>query len=248
MILKRLFSGGAAAERGWPEVRRWAQAQGDRFAVGRGGEGFVVETAGDAGGSCRIEWGPSQRAYIAGHELRIRAELGGRQDLQMLCATRELIRRLEQEAFRQFTEGTETRIDEDTPEEMRWVVMYPPVPGHLLGELSQRFGVLASRPQAATLWLEEGLQAALADGSAWLEPGAPAALIVQRARFVLRAACGKPTVPALGGAKALALAAAAAARRVAAQVRRGGVSSQRPSSWGPAPAAPGKTKDGSEHR
>jgi hypothetical protein len=236
--LFRRWFGGAKAAAGapaWPKVRRWAEAAGQRFAVGRGEQGFVIE-AQRGSAACRVEWGPSQRSYIGTHELRVRADIGGGADLQMLAVTRELLKRLEHDVFEQATEGTETRIDGDTPEEMRWVVIYPQVPSKQLGVLHGRFGLLANRPRAATLWLEEGLAQPLAASVAWHDPAAPMALVVQRGRFVLRLGLATPRVAAIDGALTLGLAAAAAARRVGDEVARGGVSSQRPSTWGPAPA------------
>ncbi len=235
-LFKRWLSGDQeAAASGWPEARRWAESAGHRFAVGRGGEGFVVESQ-TAAAPFRIEWGPSQRNYIAGQELRVRADVGPATDVQMLAATRPLMERLERDVFEQYTEGTETRIDEQTPEEMRWVVLYPQVPGKVLGALRERFGLLSNRPRASTLWLEEGLAGPLARTSAWHDAAAPMVLVVQRGRFVLRLGVPQPRIAVLDGALSLSLAAAAAARRVAEEVSRGAVNSTRPSTWGAAPA------------
>lgn len=233
-IFSRLSGSVAASTGPWHEVRRWAESAGHRFAVGRGEEGFVIETQHTAA-PCRVEWAPSQRNYIVGHELRVRADLGAVTDLQMLAATRELLGRFENDVFEQFTEGTETRIDDSTPEEMRWVVLYPQVPGKVLGALRTRFGLLSNRPRASTLWLEEGLAGALALSAAWLLPAAPMALVVQRGRLVLRLALSEPRVASVQGAMALGAAAAAAARRVVAEVVRGGLSTQGPSTWGATP-------------
>lgn len=234
-IFKRLFnSEQEAAEAGWPEARRWAESAGHRFAVGRGGEGFVVESQ-SASAGFRIEWGPSQRNYITGQELRVRVDLGSTSDVQMLVATRPLLEKLERDVFEQFTEGTETRIDDQTPEEMRWVVLYPQVPGSVLGALRERFGLLSNRPRASTLWLEEGLAGPLAKSNAWHDPRGSMVVVVQRGRLVLRLALPEARVAVLDGALSLALAAAAAARRVAAEVSRGGVNSTRPSTWGATP-------------
>jgi hypothetical protein len=234
-IFKRwLNSDQDAAASGWPEARRWAESAGHRFAVGRGGEGFVVESPA-AASSFRIEWGPSQRNYIAGQELRVRAEVAPATDVQMLVATRPLMERLERDVFEQYTEGTETRIDDRTPEEMRWVVLYPQLPAKVLGPLHERFGLLSNRPRASTLWLEEGLAAPLAKSLAWHDPALPLVLVVQRGRFVLRMALPEPRIAVLDGALSLGLAAAAAARRVAEDVSRGAGSSARPSTWGAVP-------------
>jgi hypothetical protein len=235
-LFKRLFnSEQEAAAAGWPDARRWAESAGHRFAVGRGGEGFVVESQA-AGAAFRIEWGPSQRNYIAGQELRVRADVGPATDVQMLVATRPLMERLERDVFEQYTEGTETRIDDHTPEEMRWVVLYPQVPSKVLGALNDRFGLLSNRPRASTLWLESGLAGPLAKCIAWHDPAAPMVMVAQRGRFVLRMALSEPHIAVLDGALSLGLAAAAAARRVAQEVSRGAVNSTRPSTWGAAPA------------
>jgi hypothetical protein len=218
----------------WSEVRDWATSAGHRFAIGRGGEGFVVEA--DSGGpEFRIEWGPSQRNYITGQELRVRVDVGQAGGVQMLAATRVVIDHLEHEVFKQFTEGNETRMDDETPEEMRWVVMYPQVPGNLLGGLRTRFALLSNRPRASTLWLEHGLSGPLQASASWHESAVPMVLVVQRGRFVLRMALPEPRVAVLEGGLSLGLAAAAAARHVIAEVARGTDNSQRPSIWDPLP-------------
>ena len=197
-IFDRLLSPEAPAAP-WHEMRRWAEGAGHRFAIGRGEEGFVIETQTTAT-PCRVEWSPSQRNYIVGRELRVRADLGATGDLQMLASTRELLERFENDVFEQFTEGTETRMDDSTPEEMRWVVLYPQVPGKALDALRTRFGLLSNRPRAGMLWLEEGLANALALSAAWLPSATPMALVVQRGRLVLRLALPEPRVAVVQGA------------------------------------------------
>ena len=216
-------------------VREWAAAQGHRFATIKGAEGFVVEPA---GGAWRAEWGPSQRDYIDGNELRVRADLGEAGDLQMLAATAPLVRRLEREVFEQFTEGTQTRIDDHTPEEMRWLVLYPKMPRAALGPLRDRFGVLANRPAAATMWLDGDLSRALVASSGWLDEATPLAIVVQRGRIVLRMTLAEPDPPALQAPIALAAVAIAAARRVGAEVAQGAIGSERPSGWETSSAVP----------
>jgi hypothetical protein len=218
-------------------AKAWAEAAGHRFAPARGSEGFVIESVG-AGGAWRAEWGPSQRDYIEGMELRVRADIGDAGDLQMLAITRTLVARLENEVFEQFTEGNQTRIDDRTPEEMRWLVLYPPMPRSTLGALRERFAVLANRSAAAPMWIEGPLASALEGTAGWLDAATtPFVMVVQRGRFVLRMALPQPTPEALQAAVALAGVAAAAARRVGAEVMRGSFGSERPSSWGPVSAA-----------
>jgi hypothetical protein len=224
--------GSSDAARG---VREWAAAQGHRFATIKGAEGFAVEPA---GGSWRAEWGPSQRDYIDGMELRVRADLGDAGDLQMLAATAPLVTRLERDVFEQFTEGTQTRIDDHTPEEMRWLVLYPKMPRAALGPLRERFALLANRPAAATMWLDGELSRALAAASVWLDEATPLAIVVQRSRFVLRMALAEPDPQTVNAAIALAVVAIAAARRVGAEVARGAIGSERPSGWETSSAVP----------
>lgn len=209
-------------------VRGWAAAQGHRFATIKGEQGFVVEPA---GGAWRVEWGPSQRDYIEGMELRVRSEIGDAGDLQMLVASLPLVTRLEREVYEQFTEGTQTRIDGHTPEEMRWLVLYPKMPRHVLGALRDRYAVLANRPSAAPQWLEGGVSSALAAASGWLDADQPLVMVVQRGRFALRLPLAEPEVGAIEAAIALATPAIAAARAVGAEVARGAIGSQRPSGW-----------------
>jgi len=217
-------------------VRDWARAQGHRFALSRGSEGFVIEPQGSA--AWRVEWGPSQRDYIEGGELRVRAEIGAAGDLQMLLATRALAATLEAQVFDRFTEGNQTRIDDRTPEEMRWLVLYPQVPRPVLGGLHDRFAALANRPAAAPMWLEGPLARRLEDCGEWLGETTPLALIVQRGRFVLRMAHAQPEATVIDSAIGLASVAAAAARRVGGEVVRGALGSERPSSWGASSAMP----------
>src|SRR5688572_22473261 len=104
-LIKRLLGGAqAGASNPWPEARQWAERSQHRFALGRGMEGFAIDVH-NAGGDLRIEWAPSQRNYIRGQELRIRADIGQARGLQMMAATCELLRRLERDVFEQFTEG-----------------------------------------------------------------------------------------------------------------------------------------------
>jgi hypothetical protein len=230
-LFRRWFGGApdAGGEAASP-AKAWAEAGGHRFAPARGSEGFVVESA-PGGGAWRIEWGPSQRDYIEGMELRVRAELGDAGDLQMLAIARALVARLEHQVYEQFTEGNQTRMDDRTPEEMRWLVLYPQMPRSALGVLRERFAVLANRPAAASMWVEGALAKALDATSSWLDAATPFVMVVQRGRFVLRMAQALPDPAALERAVALAGTAAAAARRVGAEVARGALGSERPSGW-----------------
>ena len=236
-LIRRWFG---QASRDAPEtapLRRWAEASGWRFAPARGSEGFVVEATGDGPG-WRAEWGPAQRNYIGERELRVRADIGDAGDLQMLVIARSLMTRLETAVFEQVTEGNQTRLDDRTPEEMRWLVLFPTVPRATLGPLRERFAALANRPAAAPLWLEGALSQALQAAAPWLPADTPFVMVVQRSRFVLRMALPQPDEATMRHAIDLAVVAAAAARRVGEEVMRGTLGSERPSGWGAPSALP----------
>jgi hypothetical protein len=238
--MNRLFRRWFGASRdasAWSAAEAWAGSCGHRFARSRDGSGFVIEP-GDLRGAWRLEWGESQRHYIGATELRLRADLGSGGDLQMLLITRALMVRLEQEVFEDATDGNQTRVDDSTPEEMRWLVLYPKVPRAELGELRERFGMLSNWPRAAPMWLEGPLATQLAASSAWLADAQPMAVVVQRGRISLRCGLAQPDLPALQGALGLFGVAQAAAQRVAEAVAQGAVDQGRPTTWGPASAMP----------
>jgi hypothetical protein len=187
----------------------------------------------------RAEWGPSQRHYIDGSELRVRADLGSvGTDLQMLLLGRNLATLLEQEVYEQATEGNETRVDDRTPEEMRWLVLFEKVPRSVLGPIGEHFSVRANRPAAGPLWLDGPLAERLAQPSPWHGADKAFAIVVQRGRLVMRVALDLPEPAALQWAVGLGTVAIAAARRVAQDVGRGGIGSQRPSGWEAATRVP----------
>ena len=71
--IKRIF-GKQGTERDLTDVSGWAQRHGLGFKRARGDEGFVIDGLLN-GQPWRMEWGPPQRGYIQGHELRLRMEL-----------------------------------------------------------------------------------------------------------------------------------------------------------------------------
>jgi hypothetical protein len=233
----RRWFGGSQGRGSWAAAAEWAESGGHRFARSRDGSGFVVEP-GKGGAGWRLEWGAPQRRYIDGPELRLRAEAGPPGDLQMLIATRPLMSSLEQQVFEEFTESNLTRMDDSTPEEMRWLVLYPKVPRAELGVLRERFGALSNLPRAAPLWLDAPLRQQLDASSTWLAADKPLALVLQRSRLTLRCALAEPTPAAMRGALGLFGVALAAARRVGAAVMRGAVDAGRPTAWGPPSALP----------
>jgi hypothetical protein len=181
--LKRLFTRGGASSNGdWDGVQPWAAAKQYDFR-GVQSEGFVVD--GRVGATpWRLEWGPSQRAYIAGHELRIRSELGLGSDLHALVMNRTLQEQMEAAVFNQYVEGVQTRIDNQTPPEMRWLVMFPKLSSTEMGDLRERYVALASKKGWMLRWLQGSLALALA--SHRVSAAVPLVLMIGRGRLMLR--------------------------------------------------------------
>ena len=209
----------------------WAEAAAYRFTRSRDGSGFIIQAERGVD-SWRLEWGPPQRHYFNGPELRLRAEVGPTADLHMLIVTRALMTQLEHEVFEEFTEHNQTRMDDGTPEEMRWLVLYPKVPRAELGAVRERFGALSNVPRAALRWVAAPLLQQLDASSLWLADDQPLLLVLQRGRLTLRCAQTQPELPALQGALGLFGVALAAARRVGEELARGEIGDDRPSSWG----------------
>lgn len=231
-LLQRWFAPGSC-EAGWAAVADWAEASGHAFKRARDGDGFVVDAR--APKAWRLEWGQRQRHYIEGAELRLRADVGGATGLpQMALLSRALMQELEREVFEEFTEGVRTRADTETPEEMRWLVLYPKLGGSALQGLREHFGGVAKLPTILAQWLQGPLAAALEKTAAhWLRSGEPLVLVVQRGRLTLRCAMAKPEVEPVQAMVALFDVALRELRRVNEhwQVNGGGDPSTLPSLW-----------------
>jgi len=138
----------------WREVEAWSRERGFHFRRARDDAGFVIDVKlGERDG--RLEWGPSQRDYIVGAELRLRTELGLPNNLQLLVLSRPLMHELERETFERFTDTMQTHIDTSTPEEMRWLAMYEHFSfGAGRTPLAARIGAVGSSRSALSRWLE----------------------------------------------------------------------------------------------
>src|SRR6195952_5595647 len=182
---KRLF-GKPAIERDLSEISDWAKRCGHGFKRVRGEDGFVIDGAID-NKPWRIEWGPPQRSYIEGHELRIRMELDLPSDLQMLLLSRPLMDSLERKTFEEFTDNVQTQIGTKTPEEMRWLVMFPKVDLAAFKSLRLRFGAVASQPTVGLAWIDGPLGNMLDSTAAGLlRDDPPFVLMTLRGRVYLR--------------------------------------------------------------
>ncbi|HEX6362984.1 MAG TPA: hypothetical protein VFZ93_08510 [Albitalea sp.] len=208
---KRWISGGPHG-RDWSEVSQWAHQHGHGFKRAREVEGFVVDGTFEER-AWRLEWGPPQRAYIDGHELRIRMDLQLPSGLQMLLMTRSLMERLERETFERYTQSNQTLIDVSTPEEMRWLAMFPKAElAELPKELRQRFAAVASDPDVASQWVDAAFAQQLGVVAARvLEHNPPFVLMTLRGRLYLRVQLDEPKPATVGYLLAVFQAAAHAA-------------------------------------
>jgi hypothetical protein len=231
--LKRWLGGHADAaptkqlEAGAAGLKAWCDSHG--YALrGVPDEGFVIEGR-HLTTPWRLEWGPSQRPYISGHELRIRAEMGLPADLQVVLMNRALQEEMEKAVFEQYVEGVQTRIDTTTPPEMRWLVMFSRLPGAEMGVLRERYVALSGDREWLTPWLAGPLTETLAGFE--VEPTRPLVLMVGRGRLMLRTAMAQADAPTLQPWLRLFETALGEARRVANDSPRTISPSVQPSGW-----------------
>jgi len=168
------------------DIAAWAERCGHQFKRERDGRGFIVD--GEFSGTpWRLEWGPSQRAYIVGHELRLRMDLQLPPDLQMLMLSTSLHESLEKEAYEQITENNQTELGGATPEETRWLTMFPKI--QLGGSRLMRaaFSGVSGLPEEGPAWLEGPLEHALLRAAGTLlRSQPPFVLMTLRGKLYLR--------------------------------------------------------------
>ncbi len=211
--IKRLF-GKQGIERDLSAIAEWAQRRGFGFKRVRGEDGFVIDGLLE-GKTWRLEWGPPQRAYIFGHELRLRMELALPSDMQMLLLSRPLMDVLERQTYELYTDNVQTQMGSSTPEEMRWLVMFPKLNLSQLKGLRGRFGGVASAPASGLEWIEGPLANQLEANLDGLLNGDPAfVLMTLRSRAYLRLQLVSPTPDAVSASIALFETAVAQALRI----------------------------------
>ena len=192
--LKRWITGKhAPTGTGWDDVALWAEQRQYPFRSVPG-EGFVIDGR-VSGTDWRLEWGPSQRDYVCGAELRLRAELPVNPALQWVVMNRVLQEAMETALFERAVESVQTRIDNETPPETRWLVMLPRLPGADLGVLREHFVAVSSARTWLATWLQGPLPAALA--AMGTDPVVPIVLMMNRSRLTLRTALPAPDVASL---------------------------------------------------
>ncbi|MBH9553739.1 hypothetical protein [Inhella gelatinilytica] len=199
----------------WKGIAEWASSRSARFVQTQEADGFLIDQPQHALGHLRVEWGPSQRGYISGQEMRVRWELKLNPELQLMVIERELRDRLERAVFDAFTDTLQTRIETDTPEEMRWLVMFAQWDQWKSKLARARFSACAAAKEVAAAWLDGALTDALAHASQDLVPaGTPFVLQVQRGNLYLRMPVAEPTLDQIKAFVGLAEVAAKEAKRV----------------------------------
>jgi hypothetical protein len=211
--IRRWISGGSTGT-DWSGVSEWAQKHKHGFKRAKDDEGFVIDGSFD-GRPWRLEWGPPQRAYITAQELRIRMELQLSSNLQMLVMSRALMELLERETFERYTQSNQTLIDVSTPEEMRWLAMFPKANLELPKSVKGQFGAVASDPHNALAWVGESFGLQLAHASLNLLRDQPPFLIMTlRGRVYMRLQLETPDPVLIGQAVDLFRAAAQSALHI----------------------------------
>jgi hypothetical protein len=150
----------------------------------------------------RIEWGPAQRSFMSSHEFRIRFEVAQNSDVQALVLDRPLLARLDHEVYAQFTDNVQTRLDEETPEEMRWLAMHAKLSPNQMGvPLRDRYGAISNDPAWVSRWLAGAIADALKKRADTMPIEAvsaePFILRLSRGQVVIRQAAATPRVQVL---------------------------------------------------
>lgn len=207
----------------WRPIQDWAEARNAEFTQTRDGLGFLIQQSKSLPGPLRIEWGVSQRSYLPGTELRMRCEMGLHPDLQLMVLGRALMETLESAVFEAYTDTLKTRVDADTPEEMRWLVMFPKFEQAASQILRQRYGVVGVTKQLTGAWIEGELGDTLVQASQDLLPeGHPFVLMCLRGNVYLRTSMPEPELARIQALVRLLETAAREALRVNAQLSDAG--------------------------
>jgi len=213
--VRRWFTRGETLPR-WEEFAVWARERHWSHKRTSSHDGWAMTHNDDLPG-WRIEWGPSQRAFMSAHEFRVRIDVGRWPDAQVLVLDRPLFARMDHEVYQQFTDSVQTRWDDQMPEEMRWLAMHSKLGGNELGVLRERYGAVAHDVAFAQRWLAGPLTEALKSRAEHLNAdetsGESMMLRLFRGQVVIRQGAEKPTVAQLEGCVQVALAAQEACRR-----------------------------------
>ena len=158
--VRRWFSWGGSLP-AWAEFSAWADAHHWTLKRTIAHDGWAMDHNPRHAG-WRIEWGPAQRSFMGSHEFRLRVELAESPDVQALVLDRPLLARLDRDLYQQFTDSVQTRFDDETPEEMRWLAMHAKLSPNAMGvALRDRYGAIGDEPDWVSAWLQGPLSDAL---------------------------------------------------------------------------------------
>ncbi len=194
---KRLFTApGQGAD--VAEITAWARKRGYRFAPME--QGFALDGEFE-GQPWQLEWAPALRPFIQGHELRMQMQPGIHPDVHMMLMSAPLMKALEQQAYAQFTQNMQTQIDDSSPEEMRWLVMFAKADLAAVPAVAAHFGAVANSPAKASLWIEGPLAKLLERATGTLMVGDPPfVMTVSRGRIAMRLELSDVASPFLSAA------------------------------------------------
>ena len=225
-------------------LRQWAEERGHSWRRVRDAEGCVID--GRLGHQeWRLEWGAPQRDYIPGLELRLMAELDLPKELMAMVLNRHLMEAMEKAVYERYVDDVQTRIDTDTPPEMRWLVLYPKIQMHDLGRLKERYGAVCSIEPWMLQWLHSPLNDALSATLDMAAPDAPVVLAIGRGRLSLRTTMTEPDAKQLAQWVSVFEHALREAKRLGAEwrdVAGAGLTTQ-PSAWAQSDTALTKAPD-----
>jgi len=165
--------------------------------------------------------------------LRLMAELDLPKELMCMVLNRSLMAAMEKTVYEQFVDDVQTRIDTDTPSEMRWLVMYSKVGPQDLGRLRERYAAVCSVAPWLVQWLASPLNDALAATAEVIAPDQPVALTIGRGRLTLRTSLQQPDDGGLAIWFSVFEHAVREARRLGSEWRdaAGGGLTTQPSAW-----------------
>jgi hypothetical protein len=197
---KRLFTApGQGAD--LAEISAWASKRGYTYAPME--DGFAVDGQFE-GVPWQLEWAPTLRPFIQGHELRLQIRCGIAPELHMMLMSLPLMQALEKQAYAQFTQNMQTQIDDSSPEEMRWLVMFAKVDLSGVPDVAAHYGAIANSPAKGRLWIEGPLAKLLERATGTLMVGDPPfVLMVSRGRLTMRLEMPDVSSPFLGAAISL---------------------------------------------
>lgn len=165
----------------------WATEQGFTYSGPAKGAGFCL--SGSTGGMpWKLERSLASRDFIAGDELRGRAELMVLKGAAVIVMNRPLKKTLEKRVYKIYTDPVRTMAEPSLSEEMRWLALYPEyVWKGLPDAFWRRYAVLAGNDSDAAAWISESLvQLLMLRGASDPNAEVPFMLMLLRGKVYLR--------------------------------------------------------------